>query len=80
MRVAVALALGIAWDHDAIPRLLAALDDSDPRVRRNAADALGRLAAVEAGARLGRLATEDPSPDVRDAARLSGFRLYDAAR
>ncbi len=50
---------------EAVPALIAALDSSDPIVRRNAADMLGFIASPRAAAALEKALEQDPVPAVR---------------
>jgi hypothetical protein len=78
VRVAAARALGFIGYREATPSLVAALDDSDDwRVVYVAAEALGRLRAVESREALQATASDHWYPPVRDAARTA-LRALDA--
>jgi HEAT repeat protein len=57
--------MGLQADRAALPKLLAAMDDSSPRIRRAAAQSLGRLADKRAIKVLRRCLESDPSGRVR---------------
>lgn len=78
VQINAATALGLIGDRAAGPPLIRALAGSDPQVRERAAEALGRLRDPAARPALQRLADEDESAAVRQAAH-GALRQLDRA-
>jgi HEAT repeat protein len=70
-RAAAAFAFGLASEHRAVPALLRGTADADFRMRTACLRALGLLGAVEATAAMEDAARNDPSPEVRDEAKIA---------
>jgi HEAT repeat protein len=77
-RAAQVHALGEGQDPQAIPSLVAALEDTDGNVRRLAASALGKRRAADAVPALLRMLLAEPLPQVRQYAVKALGRLGDA--
>ncbi len=67
--------LGRLGDPRAVPLLMTLVRDTDPRVRRLSALALGRIGAAESRSALDRAANSDVDREVREAARAALSRL-----